>query len=1431
MGNIRYKEDTPVGEISPLAIWYAKNNANVYGNGGPRRDRNYNTILTPEQEAKYREWVKTLPANLQSDYDYDLRGAWLVGDVPDENGHMTDYWKKPWHPTFSVESRYNSAETPGGEWHGEEFVPSWYNNVLDGYRRYWAGNEFAKGGPIHIKPENRGKFTAAANRAGKSVQAYASQILAHKDNYSPTLVKRANFARNAAKWHAAGGSLGGPDDPPGGFTLNIKSPMERFYSEQAEREKQGVMAADQTARQVPVVQTKPIAVKAVQENAATQGLVRNIAEVQAQQEGYTSAEEKEKTEAMAADLARIEANRGEIKPYEGSMRSSTDRTPNAGIFAASTPKENLRTATNLGMTAALFTPGVGLLASPYFFLRGANNFYQAGQNYGDGEFKNPILGFGQYATSPEGAWSFVDMSMLPAAYKVRGRMMQGAGSLIDKARPMASEAWQNARDFSKTAYNNTIAKAKEIVEDAKDLGAYGLLRRGKAAEYREAASNLEKIKAEESLLSKELNDLSARGIKLEDEKVKKLEEINDYGNTNALLYKFNDQVLNPAMDKARSALLSDLRVNNPSLSDVRLDTYDIAYPTAPFQYKVVTTIPGNAVASIPQGSNLVEPIEIKMPDGTRLSGTTTKKFLRGRTEYEALPYRVDVESDNPNKRFVFSKSKDAPAKYVGGSEKAMTWNSPEFNNGLQQYLENVRKVIGEDGIDVGSARMIADGWFSGVPGDLEILTTRSRYNNLEKKLNFEKRRETKGGTGYAGYSPMVFEGRKMQGGSGENLDINIIEEDSNGHAIGVEAHQLAQHLLGNSLMNLKYTENANRQNPIGNVKAIYDQPIEKPDGSGYFTAEELFQLYKKKGDPVRLTLYNAMAQSPIERGNIPVKKMKAVRRAANLMYSDDNKTISAVAGVIKDLGKQVPGYKSGTEWFKDLKFDDVAENEAFLKAINWTGNAKEDAKNVSKMKNIFNYWYLRNSIATRSNNFDVPGTTATLDDILFSTRQFGNGSGYGGGNNMVMGAMWGGMTRRFTGAGQYHLTKHPHGITSLTQVADMAKRQSNIWSNPNTVNVVNKVFRAHGLSPVSSNRVDKAFFTDDLYEAVRDNKLTMREADKIAEEISDALDVAGYKNPSHKYGDSWYTAETPGLGWYFGATRKPDAYSMRAAESSRGNMYGYEFGTDYVFEDAQNSGSGNMVGEGIYPDLPNTEGKTILDYVDVDKIAEARRLEKSRTDFSKAKYTAITTEQLKGFFLGAGFEDIDEFDKMVSNNDYNGLVGLFKYEPQLRERVNRAKRNNIPVKKVLPPSYLWRKKENFKYKKAQEVEDDYNYLLDKNRDEQSNVISKKNSLSFPKSIEQTRMRNVKDDAYRFNDNISSIGVPIGFAVALGGGLLGSLVYSNNRGQQWERFWDSLSEEEAEALKGSGGREQWEKTQKKFEEWRRKDKARRKNQKK
>ena len=57
----------------------------------------------------------------------------------------------------------------------------------------------AKSG-IHIAPSKKGTFTAAAKKHGKSVQGFASQVLANKENYSPAMVKKANFARNAAKW-------------------------------------------------------------------------------------------------------------------------------------------------------------------------------------------------------------------------------------------------------------------------------------------------------------------------------------------------------------------------------------------------------------------------------------------------------------------------------------------------------------------------------------------------------------------------------------------------------------------------------------------------------------------------------------------------------------------------------------------------------------------------------------------------------------------------------------------------------------------------------------------------------------------------------------------------------------------------------------------------------------------------------------------------------------------------------------------------------------------------------------------------------------------------------------------------------------------------------------------------------------------------------
>ena len=57
---------------------------------------------------------------------------------------------------------------------------------------------------ININPANRGKFTASANKAGESVQQHAKSVL-NNPRASKKEKMRANFARNARKWHHGGG--------------------------------------------------------------------------------------------------------------------------------------------------------------------------------------------------------------------------------------------------------------------------------------------------------------------------------------------------------------------------------------------------------------------------------------------------------------------------------------------------------------------------------------------------------------------------------------------------------------------------------------------------------------------------------------------------------------------------------------------------------------------------------------------------------------------------------------------------------------------------------------------------------------------------------------------------------------------------------------------------------------------------------------------------------------------------------------------------------------------------------------------------------------------------------------------------------------------------------------------------------------------------
>lgn len=67
--------------------------------------------------------------------------------------------------------------------------------------------DYMKGGGIHIKEKNRGKFTESAHEAGKSVQEHATDVL-NDPNATRLQKRRAQFAKNAKKWkHEDGGVL------------------------------------------------------------------------------------------------------------------------------------------------------------------------------------------------------------------------------------------------------------------------------------------------------------------------------------------------------------------------------------------------------------------------------------------------------------------------------------------------------------------------------------------------------------------------------------------------------------------------------------------------------------------------------------------------------------------------------------------------------------------------------------------------------------------------------------------------------------------------------------------------------------------------------------------------------------------------------------------------------------------------------------------------------------------------------------------------------------------------------------------------------------------------------------------------------------------------------------------------------------------------
>src|SRR5882724_9267047 len=89
----------------------------------------YNTKLPLSKVVAYRNWARKLCQYPEKGkYDYDLQGAFLANEGTSSNGHFSDQFKKPNHPTFSDESQYHGVDGHiGGSWTQQGYQPSFTN--------------------------------------------------------------------------------------------------------------------------------------------------------------------------------------------------------------------------------------------------------------------------------------------------------------------------------------------------------------------------------------------------------------------------------------------------------------------------------------------------------------------------------------------------------------------------------------------------------------------------------------------------------------------------------------------------------------------------------------------------------------------------------------------------------------------------------------------------------------------------------------------------------------------------------------------------------------------------------------------------------------------------------------------------------------------------------------------------------------------------------------------------------------------------------------------------------------------------------------------------------------------------------------------------------------------------------------------------------
>lgn len=187
------------------AIAWAGRTVGGVGSAGDSRVRyNRSPVTDPEMDAalaKSRAYSDRLARKIDMNEHPLLHGFRLFRDRKFNTGEpgYEDHVRTDGEAVFKSPEVQKWWVSEGKNWYkGTRFEK---NPLLKTVFVGEPGYELAGGGKIHIKPENRGKFTALLKRTGKSASWF-------KEHGTPLQKKRATFALNARKWkHGDGGYI------------------------------------------------------------------------------------------------------------------------------------------------------------------------------------------------------------------------------------------------------------------------------------------------------------------------------------------------------------------------------------------------------------------------------------------------------------------------------------------------------------------------------------------------------------------------------------------------------------------------------------------------------------------------------------------------------------------------------------------------------------------------------------------------------------------------------------------------------------------------------------------------------------------------------------------------------------------------------------------------------------------------------------------------------------------------------------------------------------------------------------------------------------------------------------------------------------------------------------------------------------------------